>query len=522
MKQTNSFSDIERLELVSRRIAESGVDITREYHDWMEVAFGCASQGEAGREPFHTICSQYPDYDRAQCDAKFDNCLRTGRGDITIATVMKKAKDAGIDITMPRGRRPKSDGRKREEQKAQFELVSEFLRSGYAFRYNVLSERVEMRPGEEEWRDFDDRELNGILTALHSRNVRVAKDNLATYINSGVFSESYNPVEAYLKGLKTWSGRTDYIAQMFRHLHLDDDAHGVFLLDCFRLWFVSAVAQAMGCDVVNQLMMVLAGEKEGTGKTEFVERLLPPVLRQYIYKPVQLSSFKDKDESLAMAHNILFFLDEIQLNRQSFNKLKNMVGGAGGRTVTDRAPYAHNAKVRKVHASLVATTNHIDFLPEELGNRRMLVLHVTGSDNYDDLPIDKAYAQAYWLLTHPRRFSVRITPEMIAHLKEINARYVCRDLCTSVIPTVLRKPREGEKAQAVVAAEIIAWMISRTGPNQQEYTDRKVCAAMRKLGFEPTHSNKGNVFVVKRIMYDELTREGEKLADELLNPRLPL
>jgi len=215
---------------------------------------------------------------------------------------------------------------------------------------------------------------------------------------------------------------------------------------------------------------------------------------------------------------MLFFLDEIQLNRQTFNKLKNMVGGAGANTVTERAPFARNATVRKVHASLAATTNHIDFLPEDLGSRRILALHIDGSDNYDDLPIDKAYAQAYYLATHPRKFSTRITPEMISQLKENNAKYVYEGICEVIIPTVLRHPKEGEKAQAVTSGEIIEWMTGKTGVNH-EYTAKKVNAAMRKMGFTPKKANKGNVYVVKRIMHDELTREGECLAIDIVNQK---
>lgn len=511
-----SINDLERLELVARRIAEGGVDITREYQDWINLTFACASQGEAARECYHTICSQYPGYRREECDEKFDNCLKTGRGDVTIATVMQMAKDAGVDVSLPKGRRPKSEAQKEEERKAVFEQVSEFLHCEFAFRYNVLSERIEVKEGEEDWCDFDDRELNSILTKLHSINVRVSKENLNTYINSGSFSDPYNPVEAYVKGLKPWNRKTDHIAQVFSHLHLEEDADSDFLLEAFRLWFVDFLACALGLDVVNQLMLVLAGEKEGTGKTEFVLRLLPPPLSQYLHSPTQLSSFKDKDESLAMAQNMLFFLDEIQLNRQTFNKLKNMVGGAGAKTVTERAPFAHNAMVRKVHASLAATTNHIDFLPEDLGSRRMLVLHIVGSKNYNDLPIDKAYAQAYYLATHPRKFSTKISPQMIAKLKEINRKYVNEDLCAAIIPTVLRKPKPNEKAQAVLIGEIISWMTSRTGMNR-EYTAQKVNAAMRKLGFVPKRTNKGNVYIVKRVMYDDLTREGECLAIDVLN-----
>ena len=58
----NTFTDLEHLELVARRIAESGVDITSQYQDWVNVTFACASLGESARESYHTICRQYPRY----------------------------------------------------------------------------------------------------------------------------------------------------------------------------------------------------------------------------------------------------------------------------------------------------------------------------------------------------------------------------------------------------------------------------------------------------------------------------
>ncbi len=513
-KESKTFSDFERLVLVSRRIAESGVDITSDYQDWVALTLAYASQGEAARELYHLVCQLYPGYRRDECDEKFDNCLRTGRGDVSVATVFKMAKDAGIDISLPRGRRPKSAERKDEDKTALFEQVSEFLNKTYVFRYNILSERIEVKPYDGEWRNFDDRELNSVLTRLHSENIRVSKDNLATYINSSSFSRPYNPVKTYLEGLKPWNRRTDYIGRVFDYLHLEERADREFLREGFRLWFVCLVASGLELDVVNQLILILEGPTEGSGKTEFILRLLPTPLRQYLYSATQLSGFRDKDESLATAHNLIFLLDEIQLDRRTFNKLKNMVGGAGARTVTERAPYAHNATVRRVHASFAATTNHVDFLPEELGSRRCLVLPVVGSDNYDDLPLDKAYAQGYYLASHPRKYSTRITPEMIARLKEINRKYLVEDLCAAVIPTVLRKPKEGEEPQAVLSGEIIAWMSYKTGPNR-EYTPKKVNAAMRKLGFEPKDSSKGNVYFVKRLMAEDLKREGEQLAKEV-------
>ncbi len=516
------MTEQEYFELLCQRIFDASVNIAHTYDEYLRFAFVCSIFGEVGRQWFHKICAFDAKNDEAKCDAQFNNCQKTSRHEITLGTLVHMAEQHNIDTSVPkeakpkRGRPRKTDEEREEERKNLFKQVQEFLSYNYLFRYNTLSEKVELKLKEEDWREFDDRELNDVLTRMHSNNIKVSKDNLNTYINSCVFSMPYNPVEEYVKSLKPWKHRVDYIRQVFQYLQLEEGTDTEFLFECFKLWFVYMVACSAGLEVANQLMLVLEGEKEGTGKTEFVLRLLPTPLRRYLHSSVQLSTYKDKDEQLAMAHSIIFFLDEIKLNSQTFNKLKNMVGGAGANTVTERAPFAHNEKTRKVHASLAATTNHLDFLPEDLGNRRFLVLPVIGSKNYDGMPIDKAFAQAYYLATHPRSYSTTITPEMIARLKEINIRYVTEGICEAVIPTVLRKPGSNEQAQAVIVGEIISWMTTRTG-TKGDFTPQKVNAAMKKRGFIPKRTNKGNVYLVKRIMADDLTHEGERLANQMLN-----
>lgn len=67
-------------------------DITAKYEDWLNVMFGLSySLGEAGREPMHRICKQYPHYSESECDEKYDGCLDDVGADspITISTVFQ-------------------------------------------------------------------------------------------------------------------------------------------------------------------------------------------------------------------------------------------------------------------------------------------------------------------------------------------------------------------------------------------------------------------------------------------------
>ena len=143
-KTQNSYSDVEHLELVARRIAESGVDLTSDYKNWMDVTFACASLGEQARESYHLICSQYAGYKREECDEKFSNCLKSGRGVVSLGTLMKMASDCGIDTSLPRGRRAKTGEEKHEEQKNHMEQACRQLLGLAHWRFNTWLNRVEI------------------------------------------------------------------------------------------------------------------------------------------------------------------------------------------------------------------------------------------------------------------------------------------------------------------------------------------------------------------------------------------
>lgn len=510
------FTDLEHLQLVAGRIAQGGVDITREYEDWIKVTFACASLGEAAREPYHEICRYYPGYTREECDEKFDNCLRTGRGDVTLGTLMELAKRHGIDVSLPKGRRPKAD--KKEKEEDLFIQISEWLAERYTFRYNTITEQTELKPkGDTEWYEMDDRQLNNLLTGLHADKVPVSKTNLETYICSPMFSPAYNPVVEFAESLPAWRPKhKDYIAEMFNHLRIENNEDRDFLLQMAKRWFVWMVAVAIEQDTKNELMLILAGEKENTGKTHFVLQFLPQPMCRYIHNLTQLSNFKDKDEVLALSRNIVFLADEIKINLTTLNKLKNYVGGASASTTTERSPYGHFAVRRRVHASWIATTNEQIFLPDSTGDRRFVVLPITerGKD-YKTINQERAFAQAYYLATHPKAFPLKITTEETEKLKEINQKYVQQDLLTSLLPTILRQPRKGEQAQAVTTGEIIGWLTGRMGANR-DFTPTKIGNAMKKLGFESRRSNTGTRYLVVRVLVAELESEGKAIANQIL------
>ena len=88
---------------VVERIVLAGIDLTDDYNDWFRIGSALAyGLGESGRELYHEVSRMSSKYNVAECDKKYDNCLRTGNGSITLGTFFQMAKDAGVDISASR------------------------------------------------------------------------------------------------------------------------------------------------------------------------------------------------------------------------------------------------------------------------------------------------------------------------------------------------------------------------------------------------------------------------------------
>ena len=88
---------------VVERIVQAGIDLTDDYNDWFRIGSALAyGLGESGRELYHEVSCMSSKYNVAECDKKYDNCLRTGNGSITLGTFFQMAKDAGINISATR------------------------------------------------------------------------------------------------------------------------------------------------------------------------------------------------------------------------------------------------------------------------------------------------------------------------------------------------------------------------------------------------------------------------------------
>lgn len=475
----NSYSDLEHLELVARRIAESGVDITSNYGDWMDITFSCASLGEEAREPYHTICSQYPGYSREECDAKFDNCLRTSHGGITLGTLMKLAKDNGIDTSLPKGRRPMNEEQKRSSTKVKAELVANFL-GEKSLRYDVLTQKTQQKQANGHWKEMTDREENDLYMECCSNvNENITLSLFQTVLNSNVVPE-INPLKDYVESLPEWNpDMPDYIDQAASMVHMENAETDELWKRCFKKWFVNMVASWVKEEVSNHQVIVFVG-KQGIYKSTWLNRLLPPQLSAYSCVQTEMEHM-NKDEQLRAAEYGLINLDELdKLSDRGLNELKAQITIPH---VDVRASYGRHKEKRVRVASYVGSGNKQEFLTDQTGNRRWLPFHVVSIDSPFDneLPYEGMYSQAMRLISDGFSywFDINDVQELEGHVDE----FMVPTSEEQLVQVYFSPIQAGEPGAEFLTLAEIAAKITSLGYLHKSVDLRQLGAIMTKLGF---------------------------------------
>lgn len=89
--------DNSKIEVSLRYIEANRIDMSDSYEDWMHIGMSFATEfQEAGRSYFHRVSCISSKYDEADCNRKFDNFLKTGRGDIKLGTFFHYCKQNNI------------------------------------------------------------------------------------------------------------------------------------------------------------------------------------------------------------------------------------------------------------------------------------------------------------------------------------------------------------------------------------------------------------------------------------------
>ena len=300
--------------------------------------------------------------------------------------------------------------KKSKSSKINKQEIEGFINQYYDIRFNIVISQAEYKlKTVNDFKRIDDFEANSILRCIEA-NVACNKKTFCEIIESD-FARKFDPIREYFENIEDWDG--DYHIKRFSNaIRVKNDGLG-FTQDEFEAFFrkflIGVVAQAYD-GRTNHLALILQSEKQGTYKTSTLQKLVPKSLSDYKYE----GSIQDnKDFDINFCSNILIIDDELEsLNKTSLGLIKRKLTQSDFKI---RPPYGRTHYNLKRRASFCGSVNKPDFLKDETGNRRLIIISVDKilfEESIKGFDIDKLYSEAFHAYKNNEEFW--LSPEEIS------------------------------------------------------------------------------------------------------------
>ena len=503
----------ERFGRVVNNIVDKQIDITGSYPQWVAIGFAIASKyGEHGKEYFIDISQFSSLYNKDICSSQYDLCCRPWNGDkrVSINTFYYHAKKNGIEVTTEEEekqikaahiardtglsledaismlendgvlpdvqiveqafKQPKQDQPK--NNKLDIESVKFFLKR-YNIKKNELTRRYEWNGVEMTTEDF-----NTIYLDAKKMFEKLSNELFLTILYSH-FTKTYNPIKEYFYSLQ-WDG-TDRIEPLVESI-TSDTGTPIFRYTAVRSWLLGII-ESIFQQTPNILQLILAG-KQNTGKSVFFKQLLPEPLKRYLALS-QLDS--GKDDEILMCEKLIILDDEYSgKSKDDARKIKRLLSAP---YFNLREPYGRQNVTMRRLASLCATTNETEILNDVTGNRRNLVLEVTGKfdfKKYNEIDKEQLFVQLYRL--HLDGYTSELNQAMIDQIQEFtHGRNSEPNREFEALDHFFYEPGIWDGVSYLTNTEILAIVYSGWKMNLSQ---RKLGMVMKELGY-PRIKQKG-------------------------------
>lgn len=391
-----------------------------------------------------------------------------------------------------------------EQKQNRQQLACDYIRQNYVdynrLRYDLIAQKVQVQE-EDYWRYITNADINSMVCdCCMETGANITAKEILTVLNAGSgYIPHVHPLREYVHSLHPYTpDQPDWIDMVAQQVHIVDtsaidrrkapvvfysESTASFASDlqcsasetnyssqserpkadslwrvCFKKWFVAMVATWLYDEVVNHQVLVLIG-RQGIFKTTWLERLIPPQLRDYCCKLANANSLS-KDDRLRIAEFGLINMDELDaMTPRELNAMKSVITASD---VNERAAYGYTKERRIRLASFCASSNRREFLTDITGNRRWLPFEVESIQNpfFTTLPYDLMYAQARYLIEND--FNYWFELEEIATIEEHNDTFRAQDNEEQLLPILFDIPAEG-KGEFMTTAQISERLVTFGG-----------------------------------------------------------
>lgn len=269
--------------------------------------------------------------------------------------------------------------------------IESYLAENYDLRYNLFTSRLEDQSGREL---CPDEEIPLIYYQTKREFPRARERDVELALK--YIAKKYNPIMDFFEKYKNRrpAGVIEKLASSIVSItgYEDEDFWPEYVEFALKHWLVGMIAAAHG--QISTITLVLAGNRQGIGKTEFFRRLFPSELKKYF---VEHRIESDKDFQILTTKCLCIFDDDLAgITKGETHEFKMLTSKD---YVTAREAYGKKAKTLKRIAVFCGTSNTLELLNDPTGNRRILPVNITNIDKELYNSIDKidVFMEAYWL-----------------------------------------------------------------------------------------------------------------------------
>jgi hypothetical protein len=428
------FSDGD-LDHVFQQIADRGIDLTNDYHDWYRIGCGLENyyKGQKGLDLFHLVSQNSPKYDSKAVDDLYKIIeKRNVTKAVTIGTFLWICKNAGIEIKTPRtehiervakmrrktigqsgGAKNKEEAIKDTVKTLELENISgqdvaeiigkvyelpdselktksndvladlkAFLKT-FDLKFNEITRNYELKG-----QPMIDRDFNSIfIKAVEQVDEKISKDRVFSLIDSD-HTEGYNPLTQFIDKYKHLQpeGNFQKLCDCITYKQITY-ANGTrqevteYLEIFLKKWLMGIISSMHG--TYSILILVLTGGQRA-GKTKFFRNLLPDELMSF-YAESKLD--EGKDSEILMTKKLLILDDEFGgKSKQDAKRLKEL---SSKQWFNLRRPFGRTSEDLRRLAVLCGTSNDEEIINDPTGNRRIIPVNVLDIDHEKMEEIDK-------------------------------------------------------------------------------------------------------------------------------------
>ena len=238
----------------------------------------------------------------------------------------------------------------------------------------------------------------------------------------------------------------------------------------------------------NSFVLALIGKQGGTGKTEFVRRLIPEALRAY-YDESSIDAMNDRDNVIKMARNLLIFDDET--TSKNFKQYQKFKAITSTKEIRVRKLYSNYEESFLRISSFAITSNETDIIKDPTGNRRIIPIEVIGhinKDVYNKIDKELLILSAYKLFKEG--FKTALNEEELKEFQDAFDDYNEYDMDTEFIKEVVSPGSVG-----VSVAKLYSYVSASVGVGDK-ISKHYFATKLVNLGFEKFRTRQTRGFYV--------------------------